>query len=437
MKKIVLIQPPSPYLLIEKWDLPLSLLYLRGYLKKQKHSVTIINLAGVKDFTKEIPLDADIYGLTIFTPQHPIAVEIAKYLKKHTKALLVAGGNHVTAIPQEFLEGTDFDVVVRGEGEITLSEICDDCAFEKIKGISYKKGGAIIHNPDREFIENIDIIPYPTFEGINLEEYGRVFINQPHSKYSVDIMTSRGCPRACAFCASAHFWKRKVRFHSAEYVIEYLDYLNKIGINDFTIADDNFILNFPRLEKICKKLKSANSIWICTTRSDSITTEIAHILKKSGCTKVLLGIETGSDKLLKLINKQTTVEQHKNAIAILKKMGFIILGFLMVGLPGEDEEAINDTIRFIHEQPVDYYTISTFVPYPGTPIWNHPEKYGYRFDRNIPYSAYCSLSKELHIKSVSSEYQKVNKHREMLITALKDKCTNLKSFQRAGVKVTS
>ncbi len=431
--KCVLIQPPSPYLLIEKWSLPLGLLYLKAFLEKQKHRVEVVNLAGIRNYNEAIPLDADIYGVSIFTPQHQLAIEIGRFLKT-TGALLVAGGHHVTAIPQEFLEGSDFDIVVRGEGEFILSDIVSGKDLKEINGISYKQGDKIIHNPDKDYHKNIDDIPIPDFDSINLDEYGSAYINQPHSKYRVDVMTSRGCPRNCAFCSSSHFWKRRVRFHSAEYVTEYLDFLYKRGINDFSFADDNFALGYSRLEKICRKLESLGSKWTCAMRSDSVTPELANMIKRCGCQRVSLGIESGSDKVLQLINKQTTVEDHKRAVSILKKTGLKVLGFLMVGLPGEDEEAINDTIHFIEEQPVDYYTISTLVPYPGTAIWSHPELYDYELDRDMPYGEYCSLSEDLHIRSVTENYKETDKHREMLIKALGNKCTNIRSFETAGIQ---
>ena len=431
--KCVLIQPPSPYLLTEKWSLPLGLLYLKAFLETQKHHVEVVNLAGIQNYLEAIPLGADIYGVSAFTPQHHLALDIGSYLKT-TGALLIAGGHHVTAIPQEFLEESDFDIVVRDEGEFTLSDILSGKDLREISGISYKQEGKVIHNPDREFYKNIDDIPFPDLDGINLDEYGSVYINQPHSKYRVDVITSRGCPRSCAFCSSSHFWKRRVRFHSAEYVIEYLDSLYKRGINDFNFVDDNFALRYPRLERICRKLESLGSKWTCTMRSDCVTLELAKMLERCGCQTVSLGIESGSDKVLQLINKQTTVKDHKRAVSILKKAGLTVLGYLMVGSPGEDQEAINDTIHFIQEQPVDYYTISTLVPYPGTAIWRHPELYDYEVDRDIPYSEYCSLSKELHVMSVALNNKEIDKHREMLIEALGEKCTNLRSFKTAGIQ---
>lgn len=435
MKKVILIQPPSPYLAVEKWDLPLSLLYLQGFLKKEGRQASVVNLAGMQDYLKEIPLDADIYGVTVFTPQHHWAIEIAKYLKKHTKALLVAGGNHVTAIPQDFLEESSFDLVVRGEGEFTLSDICGGKELSCINGISYKENDKIIHNADRDFCKNIDLIPFPSLKGINLDEYGRVHINQGHSKYSIDILTSRGCPRACAFCASSNFWKRKIRLHSTEYIFEYLDYLYQNGINDFNLIDDDFIVNYSRLEKICTKLELMKSVWSCETRSDCVTEKIAALLKKSGCKRVSLGIESASNKVLKLINKEVTAQDHKRAIAIFKSAGLTICGFLIVGLPGEDHDALADTIRFIKEEPVDYYTVSTFVPYPGTPIWKDPTHYGYEFDRKRPYSEYCTISKDLEINSVAKNYRQVNAHRKQLFKALGDKCTNLRSIKFAELQL--
>ncbi len=431
MKKIILIQPPGPYLLIDRWALPLSLLYLKGFLEKQNHQVKLINLAGIKDYLEAIPLDGDIYGVTIFTPQHDIALDIAKHLRKYTGALLVAGGHHVTAIPEEFLRESEFDVVVRGEGEFIFADICNGKAFKEISGICYKQNGKILRNPDRDFCKDINVIPFPRFDCINLSEYGRVYINKPYSKYSVDIMTSRGCPRACVFCASSSFWKRKIRFHSAEYIYEYLDYLCGEGINDFIFVDDDFLLNYSRVEKICRKLESMQSKWACTTHSNCITPELANLIAKSGCQKVSLGIEACTDRVLQLINKQTTVEDHRKAISILLKAGLKILAFVMVGLPGEDQDSINDTIRFLREQPIDYYTVSNLVPWPGTPIWKNPERYGYELDRDRPYSGFCYFNQELQPKPVSIKEREVLCYREMLINASRERCTNLESLKFA------
>ena len=433
--KIVLIQPPSPFLLIDKWDLPLSLLYLKGFLQKKGHAVRIVHPSGEDDYLKQIPLDGDIYGVTVFTPQHEISIEIGKHLREQTEAVLVAGGNHVTAIPQEFLLQSDFDIVVRGEGEFTLNDICSGKALVEIDGISYKDKGKIVHAPDRSFCKNIDEIPFPRFDSIDLREYGNAFIDQPHSTYSVDIMTSRGGPQACSFCASSQFWKRKIRFHSVKYILEYIDYLYKEGINDFIFADDNFCLSYTRLDKICLKLQSLQSRWMCTTRSDCVTPELADLLKRSGCQKVSLGIESGSDEVLELVNKNTTVRDHEKAVRILKKAGLQVTAFLIVGLPGENLKTEHDTIRFIREQPIDFYTISTFVPYPGTPIWTNPERYNYQLDKSRPYREYCTLGKELNLKSVSMDYFRVNEFREMLINACSEKCTNLRSFEIANVRL--
>jgi radical SAM superfamily enzyme YgiQ (UPF0313 family) len=168
-------------------------------------------------------------------------------------------------------------------------------------------------------------------------------------------------------------------------------------------------------------------------RSDQATPELAALFKASGCKKVCLGIESGSDRVLSLIDKQTTVAEHVKAIAILKSAGLDVLGFLMVGLPGEDEAAMTETVRFLKEQPVDWYTISTLVPYPGTSIWKHPEDYGLSIDRSRPYSDYCSLNKYLQIKSVFSNHEEIDRHRMQMIAAMGAKCTNLSSFASAGV----
>ena len=430
---IVLIQPPSPYLLIEKWLAPLNLYYLKAFLNKNGYdNVAVINLAGLADPINAVPLDGDIYGLSLFTPQFPLAQQIATHLKDHTCALVIAGGHHVTALPAESLQAAPFDLVVRGEGEWTLLEIVQGRPLSEIAGISYHDpDGQIVHNPDRAFHGDIDDFPFPNLEDIPLAEYPGMTIDKDAGRYEMSFMTSRGCPFDCAFCASKQFWKRKVRFHSADYIINVLDALHQRGIHDVRFEDDNFDLNKERLGRILAHLKDRGFRWGCCMRSENVTDETIVAMADAGLVDVALGIETACDRVLALINKNETAAQHAAAVATLKHYGVTVKAYIMSGLPGEDQQSIDQTVRFIREQPIDSYTVSTFVPFPGTDVWRHPEKYDYHFDKQQCYANFTFLSNRANNPSVAQNAEVLADFHQQLCQAAAEKNTLTRSVNVA------
>jgi radical SAM superfamily enzyme YgiQ (UPF0313 family) len=434
MKKLLLIQPPSPFLLIEKWLIPNQLFYLREFLVSQGvGGIDILNLSGVKNFLKKIPLNYEYYGISFFTPQFKIASDISAYIKENSKGVIIGGGHHVTALPEESLEKSSLDVVVRGEGEQSLLQIITGQKLSQIDGITYRNdNGAIKNNPERKLIQNIDNLPFPNYDSVNFEEYPGMKTNGNHSKFQMSLMTSRGCPYSCAFCASRKFWRQKARFNSSGYVIAALDYLRSLGINQFRFDDDNFDLKLSRLERICADLRKHKSVWTCMMRSENVTKEKIQLMKHSGCSWIALGVETGSNKLLRFINKSETVENHKQACKIISKAGINVLAYLMVGLPGETQETVNKTVDFIKTQPVDKYTTSMFVPFPGTEIWENPDAYHFKFDPDPYYENFTLLSKEKMTPSVSKNYEKIAKFHKQVMDACKDKNTIHHSFDLAN-----
>lgn len=433
-KKIALIQLPSPYLLVEKWIVPLHLYYLKAYLnKKGFENVEVINLAGIKDYKGKIPANCDYYGISVFTPQYSLAKEVSTYIKKNFNGVIVGGGYHITALAVESVKNLDIDIAVIGEGEHTLFEIVSGNPLKEIAGIVYKENSEEIVNPPRQFHQNIDDFPFPDVGKINFNEYHGMVLDKKGKRYEMPIITSRGCPFICAFCASSKLWKRIVRFHSAEYVIDTLNRLYSYGINDFRFVDDNFDLNKSRLKIILEHLKKLGSRWGCGMRSANVNPEIISLMKESGVTEISLGIESGSNKILELINKNETVEDHIRAIKIIKEYDVSIKGFLMSGLPGEDQSTVNETIRFIKEQPVDYYTLSTFTPFPGTDIWECPERFNYVLDKTKDYDSYAFLSKDRINTSVAKDVEKRAFYRQQLLDACADikKDTIVRSFNVA------
>ncbi len=429
-KKIALIQLPSPYLLVEKWVVPLHLYYLKAYLNKMGFKkVIVIDLGGTKDYKSEIPSDCDYYGISVYTPQYHLSREVSAYIKDNFVGTIIAGGPHITALSEESLRDSRIDIAVIGEGECTLFDIVSGVKLNEIPGIAYKDDSKIKINPPRTFHHNIDDFPFPDVSQMDISQYRGMFLSK--NKYEMAIMSSRGCPYSCAFCFNKKAWRSKVRFNSSEYVINVLNKLYDCGINDFRFMDNNFDLNYPRLTKILKHLKSLKSKWKCSMRSENVTPKIISLMKESGLVEVSLGIESGSDKILKIINKGESVKEHIKAIETLKEHNIIVKAFIMSGLPGEDQTTVDETIKFIKESSVDLFTLFTFVPFPGTDIWEYPKRFNYFFDKNKNYDNYNILSKNKDNPSISKDEDKLSYYRKELFDACVEKNTVVHSFKIA------
>ena len=430
-KKIILIHPPTPYLVIPKWSIPITLLFLRSYFISKNFDADILDLANEgEDYLLKIPLDADAYGITLYTPQEQLAKDISFYLRERTNALLVAGGHHVTFMDMKFLEESAYDVIIRGEGEISFEEVLQGEKLSSIKGITYRDGNQIIRNLDRPFNNDLDIYPFPRLDALNLKEYPGSYIKQSHSEYRIRVIFSRGCVGKCTFCTSVNFWKRKVRFHSYEWIKENVEYLlNNYGVRDLDISDDNFLIH-KDFEKLCLLFNRHNIRWSCQGISRHITDEKSKLMKETGCSSVALGIESGSEKILNSLDKSSKLEHHIKAISILRKHKISVKGLFMVGLPKTRQEDIDLTVNFIRENPMDNYGLTTFVPFPGTPIWNDPEEHGCDLDKSIPFSEYLILSKTTDTATITGDQNVINKQRKQILEAMGDKCTNYAAIKR-------
>jgi len=430
-KNLILLQLPSPYLLVQKWVLPMTLINIKTYLLSKTYNcnVKIINLAGVKNWQNLIPLDADYYGISAFTPQIKVAKQVIDFLKERSKGKIIIGGHHVTALPVETMENLDPDIVIIGEGEEIIKEIISGKDLSEIMGIAYRDNkNQIIVNDRMPFIKDIDNIPFPKIDEFNLDEYPGMKLLSPNSKYQIGLVTSRGCPHKCIFCDANNFWMNTLRYHSADYLIEQFNYLRSFGINNFRFDDDNFALKTKRLEKLVDNFVSNKSTWHCPIRSDTVTDNLVRLMKESGCTHVSIGVETGSDKMLKLLKKATTVEKHKQAIALLKKYGIKVDTYILLGLPLETEETINETLEFCKTQPIDHFDIATFVPFPGNEIYHNPSKYNFDIENDPLFSNFYTKSNYFPVKSVSEEGNRVLKMQTKLIEFLLERSTNKRAF---------
>ena len=355
--KIELIHPPHYESIEDRLDAPLGLLYIASTLEQAGHKVRINDLAGTKREDWNIK-KADIYGITNYVTTIPISEEIAwKCRDTNRDAKIVIGGAHPTAVPNEM--NPIFDIVVRGEGELAFLDIIKN----------YPTTKRIYRHP---LEKNLDLYPNPAYHLVDLNSYKRTINGEP----SITMLTSRGCCFSCSFCGLDESHKT-VKNRSPEKVVEEIQEIKeKYGITKFNFQDDTFTMNKKRLYHLLDLFKPLNIGFRCHGRAGLDKQEDYVRLKEAGCDMLSWGIESGSQKMLDLMNKQSTVKQNEDVIKWAKEVGITSRTFFILGFPGETKETMEETKRFIERTNPDQYFVSNFVPYPDTDVWNNPDKYG-------------------------------------------------------------
>ena len=350
--KVALYNPESPFLIDQKVMPPLGLLYLSAVLKRAGHEVEVLDWADGQRVA-----DADLHGVTSTTAQFYNAVVILKKIKeKQPDARVVIGGPHATMDEEScFKEG--FDCVAQGEGESAILDVIGLPKSKLIKGVAVK---------------NLDFLPMPDREALDLHSYRYKIDGEP----ATTMMTSRGCYYGkCSYCESRKIWGG-IRFNSASRVIAEVKTISNVyGFKAIMFYDDELLFNWRRDQKIAVALKEEEIKWRCFTRSDLLTEEKVRTIADCGCKEVLLGVESGSDRLLKNVNKGTTAALNKKAISLLKKYNIRCKAAIIIGLPGESWETIRETTKFLETSQPDDVDFSIMTVFPGTDIYSHPSKY--------------------------------------------------------------
>jgi len=373
--KLELIVPPSPFLGDEKRSAPLSILYLAAVARNQCE----VKINDLREKSQSLEVgDADIYGITATTPDYPAAKKIAEICKKkNPKAWIVLGGVHATALPNEI--DAIFGKLIVGEGEISLMEILKD----------YELGNNEKRIYSSEMIQDIDTIPFPARD---LAEFDSVFSKNAlfsgDSEYATTIMTSRGCFNNCSFCASDKMWHRKLRFRSAENVLDEIKEIkDKWGVRNLRFQDDTMTLNEERLKKLCAGMKALGIRWRVGTRVDKVNYEMLKMMKESGCDEVAYGIESLDQDVLNKNSKNIKIEDIDRAMRASKAAGMMIRAYFIIGLPREKPGFADRIERFAKEYSPEAINIHTFVPFPGSPVYHNPEKYGIKL-KDKDFSSY-------------------------------------------------
>ncbi len=358
-------------------SIPISLGFLAGYLESKNVKVKIIDEQLFNfsyDFLKqEIHNLATpkIVGISILTISYKRACQIAEMIKNiDPSTLIVIGGIHPSATPEECLKETFFDIVVRGEGEETLYEIVNaqmnNCSQSEITGISYKSNGLIIHNPNRPLISNLDNIPsfpYHLFKDFtsNYKAFGI-------------IVSSRGCPYRCIFCSSRIISQFKYRTHSIENVIDNIDLLvNKYKQTKISFLDDNILSDRKRFFEIINNILDNNfhkkaRFYLCA-RGRDVDEELCKKIKDANF-ELAINFEVGTNRMLKYIKKAETVEENIAAVLTAKKYEINITSVFMFGFPTENQKDRSTAIRLSRILPFDSVRFNIAVPYPGTELYH-------------------------------------------------------------------
>lgn len=331
---------------------PLGILYLAASAQQAGFSVEIVDLRGG---VQSLP-EARFYGFSCTTPE----ITEAKKLAKTVKGITIVGGAHPSLLPDD-CKG-HFDHIVRGEGEEVLPQILE-------RG----QDTGVLWFPDR--IKDLDSIPFPAWDRLAHPFSDSLFPGERYGygQRAMTIITSRGCPFSCSFCAN--IYRTPIIYRSVDNIAQELCELIKRGVRHFRFEDDNFTLH-PQFNNLCVMLGGLNIHYKGHTRSNLLTEGQTWHLKQSGCEEFGLGIESADDKVLELNNKKETAKDHKKAIKILKKVGIRLKTYWMAGLPGETDETLEINKQFVIDTQPEKWTLSTFTPYPGSPIWKEPEKYG-------------------------------------------------------------
>lgn len=292
-----------------------------------------------------------------------------KIKQYNRNALFIIGGPHAT-VAHETCVQAGFDVTISGEGEEAIVEVVRD--FEDGWG---NVPSLIMADP----INPLDKLPYPDRDAIDMNKYHYYL----YGKRLTNIQTQRGCSYGCAFCCGrdvpAYRWARQRSVENVRGEIQLLK--GKYGIGAVMFFDDELNLNKKHALEMCKMLKEEDIIWRAMIRSNLFDEELAKAMADAGCKELGCGVETGSPTIKKKTHKGTTIEQDFKARELCKKYDIKFKCFIVVGLPGENYQTFNETKMWIKKAQPDNFDYTILMPYPGSPIWNHPENYDIQFDK--------------------------------------------------------
>ena len=393
--KIILIYPKFHKVDFDAKSYPLGILSIGTLLEKQGYRVKLIDFL-VEDnpldiLDKELNDNVLCVGVSVMTPQIPSALKISETIRNYNKNIsIVWGGIHPTLFPEQVIDNSLIDFLIKGEGEISFPKLLEffksEDELENISGLVYKKDNKIFQNQEIELIDlnDLPILNYNLLSPKTLK-FDSIILN-----------TSRGCPYRCAFCVNIALHNRKWRFQKAEKILEELDYIiNKLGYKKLKFQEDNFFVDKQRVLNILDgiKQKGLKFKWVTNCRvdyfkDDYINDQFLKKLKESGCYKLMFGAESGSQRLLDFLTKEIKIEQIINSAKLCQKYGIRANYSFMCALPTETKEERIKTLSLIDRllaigPGIEIISPQPYRPYPGDELARQCEEMGYRFPEKL------------------------------------------------------
>ncbi len=407
--RVLLINPRFQLPIDTRTTPHLGIAYLAAVSERRGDEVRVFDMdvedIKLADFVRDY--QPDIVGITSNTPQVKQGWYAAREIKSVRDVVIVQGGPHVSALPEEAASRPEIDVVARGEGEETWLNLCEvveqakknnpgfksvdlldpaNKLLDGVLGITYQTtDGKIRHTHERPAIANLDDLPFPAYHYFKMERYTSLqpAMDAIEKGKSFSIMTSRGCPYRCTFCSQS-VMAEKWRARSPESVVkEWAHLVHDLGAQEIGILDDSANINRKRLHELSdllikEKLNHVPWILINGIRANLADEDLLRHMKEAGLKRLAFGVETGDEDILESIDKRVTHEQIKQAFKNAKKVGLETVGFFIIGLPGDTEETMEKTIRLACELDPLVANFSMMTPYPGTKVWEQVHRNGGR-----------------------------------------------------------
>jgi hopanoid biosynthesis associated radical SAM protein HpnJ len=361
---------------IESYWYPVWLAYPAGMLEGARLLDAPPHHVSAEE-TINIAKDYEFLVLYTSTPGFPGDIRLVQRIKDVNPKIKVAFvGPHVTVLPEQSLrDGSAIDFVVRKEFDYAVKEFAEGKPLDQILGVSYRKNGSVAHNADRPQLQDLDALPHVTdiyHRDLDVRRYNVPFLLNPY----VSLYTTRGCPAQCTFClwpqtTSGHAWRKRSSDDVAREMAKAKEYWPYV--KEFFFDDDTFNIQKARTIELCEKLKPLKLTWSCTSR---VTTdyETLKAMKEAGCRLMIVGYESGDQQILKNIKKGATLERARQFTKDAHKLGLVIHGDFILGLPGETRETIQNTIAFAKELDVETIQVSVAHAYPGTELYDFAVK---------------------------------------------------------------
>lgn len=392
--KITFIEPPNDLKLrygklakIGALMPPLGIAYISAVLKAAGHQTEFIDPIAEEIAQEQLlerikGLDSDLIGIPVFTTTYSLAKKLAAEIRvANPRVKILLGGPHCSGFPTETLKEIDADFVIFGEGEYPtlnlLTALEQNTDLAAIENLVYRKDGEVVQNKAAEFIRDLDALPLPDRDIFKLPLYHHS--GEHRGKNILHLMTSRGCPWACAFCTTQETFGKKIRYRSPEKVFAEIKVLiEKYGADEIFFYDDTLTANKTNIIALCNLIIANNVkiIWGCYTRVDCVTPEILQLMARAGCYQINYGTESGVPRLLEIIKKGFKVEQSADSVRWTKEAGIETICNFILGLPSETPEESKQTIDFAIALDPDYVQFYLTMPYIGTPLYDIAKQHG-------------------------------------------------------------